>query len=85
TNGQSGITSSSAHGTPSSSGTSVTSKMEYIIEPEKFILLPIYTAVVSYNGTFGTLAMPKYWEVFNMPKRTKLKTVSDFKSLTSVD
>jgi hypothetical protein len=58
--------------------------MEYIIEPEKFIQLPIYTAVVSYNGTFGTLAMPKYWEVFNMPKRTKLKTVSDFKALKTV-
>lgn len=84
TKGQSGINSSSAHGTTSSSGTSVTSKMEYIIEPEKFIQLPIYTAVVSYNGTFGTLAMPKYWEVFNMPKRTKLKTVSDFKALKTV-
>ena len=76
--GQTGINSSSGSSTTSGAGTSVTSKMEYIIEPEKFIQLPVYTAVVSYNGTFGTLAMPKYWEVFNMPKRTKLKTVSDF-------
>ena len=84
TKGQSGINSSSASGSMSSSGTSVTSKMEYIIEPDKFIKLPTYMAVVSYNGTVGTLPMPKYWECFNMPQRTKLKTVSDFKALQTV-
>ena len=50
----------------------------------EFIKLPAYTAVVSYKGAVGTLRMPKYWECFNMPQRTKLKTVSDFKALQTV-
>lgn len=80
TRGVSGLNSSSAHASSSTSGMNVSSKMEYIVEPEKFIQLPVYTAIVSYNGTFGTLNMPKYWEYFDMPHRTKLQTVSDFQN-----
>lgn len=55
-------------------------KLESIIEPAEFIKLPICTAVVMYNGSYGTLEMPKYYECYNMPKRTNLKTVQDFKA-----
>lgn len=82
--GQSGTGSNASSGSSSSTGVSISSKMEYIVEPAEFIKLPAYTAVVSYKGAVGTLRMPKYWECFNMPQRTKLKTVSDFKALQTV-
>ncbi len=61
-------------------GTTKSIKLESIIEPAEFIKLPICTAVVMYNGSYGTLEMPKYYECYNMPKRTNLKTVQDFKA-----
>ena len=60
-------------------GTTKSIQLESIIEPAEFTKLPICTAVVMYNGSYGTLEMPKYYECYNMPKRTHLKTVSDFK------
>lgn len=63
------------------SGTTTTVKLEAIIQPEEFIKLPVCTAVVTYNGSFGTLAMPKYYEYYDMPERTKLRTVSEFKKI----
>lgn len=61
-----------------SSNVSYTSKLEYIIEPEKFTSLEPHTAVITYNGTFGTLVMPKYWSNFDMPNKPKYGTVSEF-------
>ena len=78
-------TSSSSQASSSSSnrsqniGTTKSIKLESIIEPAEFIKLPICTAVVMYNGSYGTLEMPKYYECYNMPKRTNLKTIRDFK------
>ncbi len=78
-------TSSSSRASSSSSnrsqnaGTTKSIKLESIIEPAEFIKLPICTAVVIYNGSYGTLEMPKYHECYNMPKRTTLKTIQDFK------
>ncbi len=78
-------TSSSSRASSSSSnrsqnaGTTKSIKLESIIEPAEFIKLPICTAVVIYNGSYGTLEMPKYYECYNMPKRTNLKTIQDFK------
>lgn len=78
-------TSSSSRASSSSSnrsqntGTTKSIKLESIIEPAEFIKLPICTAVVMYNGSYGTLEMPKYYECYNMPKRTNLKTIRDFK------
>ena len=79
-------TSSSSQASSSSSnrsqnvGTTKSIKLESIIEPAEFIKLPICTAVVMYNGSYGTLEMPKYYECYNMPKRTNLKTIRDFKA-----
>ncbi|HHP8906083.1 TPA: type IV secretory system conjugative DNA transfer family protein [Acinetobacter baumannii] len=80
----SGISSSSRASSSSSNrsqntGTTKSIKLESIIEPAEFIKLPICTAVVMYNGSYGTLEMPKYYECYNMPKRTNLKTIRDFK------
>lgn len=78
-------TSSSSRASSSSSnrsqnvGMTKSIKLESIIEPAEFIRLPICTSVVMYNGSYGTLEMPKYYEDYKMPIRTKLKTVSDFK------
>jgi len=78
-------TSSSSRASSSSSnrsqnvGMTKSIKLESIIEPAEFIRLPICTAVVMYNGSYGTLEMPKYYEDYKIPIRTKLKTVSDFK------
>lgn len=86
--GQSGTGSNASSGSSSSNSVSVSSKMEYIVEPEKFTRLPMCTAVVFYNGTFGTLEMPKYWEFFNMPKRLGVdfteQTIGDFKRAEKV-
>lgn len=49
-----------------------------VIEPDKLTKLPKYTAVVMYNGTFGTLDIPKYWELFDMPIRIKRASPSDY-------
>lgn len=80
----SGISSSSRASSSSSNrsqnvGTTKSIKLESIIEPAEFIKLPICTAVVMYNGSYGTLEMPKYYECYNMPIRTNLKTIRDFK------
>jgi type IV secretory pathway TraG/TraD family ATPase VirD4 len=61
-----------------SSGYSESIRLEYIVEPDKLIKLPEHTAVVTYNGTFGTLEMPKYWDVFDMPIRIKKASPSDY-------
>ena len=61
-----------------SSGDSENTRREYIIEPDELIHLPKYTAVVMYNGTFGTLNIPKYWEFFDMPIRIKKASPSDY-------
>ena len=61
-----------------SSGDSENTRREYIIEPDELIHLPKYTAVVMYNGTFGTLDIPKYWELFDMPIRIKKASPSDY-------
>ncbi|EXA54934.1 type IV secretory system conjugative DNA transfer family protein, partial [Acinetobacter baumannii] len=56
-------TSSSSRASSSSSnrsqntGTTKSIKLESIIEPAEFIKLPICTAVVMYNGSYGTLEM----------------------------
>lgn len=72
-------TSSSSSNRSQNVGTTKSIKLESIIEPAEFIKLPICTAVVMYNGSYGTLEMPKYYEYYNMPKRTHLKTIRDFK------
>ena len=61
-----------------SSGYSESTKLEYIIEPEELIKLPAHSAVVTYNGTFGTLIMPKYWEFFDTPVRIAKASPSDW-------
>jgi type IV secretory pathway TraG/TraD family ATPase VirD4 len=61
-----------------SSGYSQSTKLEYIIEPEELIKLPAHSAVVTYNGTFGTLVMPKYWEFFDTPVRIAKASPSDW-------
>ena len=78
-------TSSSSRASSSSSnrsqnmGITKSIKMESIIEPAEFIKLPIGTAVVIYNGSYGTLKMPKYDEYYSMSEPTNLKTIRDFK------
>lgn len=61
-----------------SSSASETTRLEYIVEPYELIKLPEHTAVVTYNGTFGTLDMPKYWEFFDTPVRIKKASPSDY-------
>lgn len=61
----------SSSGWSESSGSSESTKLEYIVQPEEFIKLAPHVAVITYNGTFGTLEMPKYWEYFHMPERMK--------------
>ena len=61
-----------------SSGYSQSTKLEYIIEPEELIKLPEHSAVVTYNGTFGTLIMPKYWEFFKCPTRVTTAGVTQW-------
>ena len=61
-----------------SSGYSESTKLEYIIEPEELIKLPAHSAVVTYNGTFGTLIMPKYWEFFKCPTRVTTAGVTQW-------
>jgi type IV secretory pathway TraG/TraD family ATPase VirD4 len=61
-----------------SSSCSESTRLEYIIEPDELIKLPEHTAVVTYNGTFGTLEMPKYWEFFDIPIRIKKASPSDY-------
>jgi len=61
-----------------SSGDSQSFGLLDIIEPEELIQLPEHTAVVMYKGTFGTLNMPKYWELFDMPIRIKKASPSDY-------
>ena len=61
-----------------SSGDSQSFGLLDIIEPEELIQLPEHTAVVMYKGTFGTLDMPKYWELFDMPIRIKKASPTDY-------
>ncbi|WP_151820829.1 type IV secretory system conjugative DNA transfer family protein [Acinetobacter soli] len=73
-----GVNNHDIHTQSTSSGDSETTRREYIIEPDELIHLPKYTAVVMYNGTFGTLDIPKYWEFFDMPIRIKKASPSDY-------
>ena len=80
-NSSDGVSNSEMGGTrtsSSSSGRSETTKLEYIIEPEELIKLPAHSAVITYNGTFGTLVMPKYWEFFDTPVRIAKASPSDW-------
>ena len=61
-----------------SSGYSESTKLEYIIEPDELTKLPAHTAVVTYNGTFGTLNMPVYWDFFDTPVRIAKASPSDW-------
>jgi type IV secretory pathway TraG/TraD family ATPase VirD4 len=61
-----------------SSGDSRSFGLLDIIEPDELIKLPEHTAVVMYKGTFGTLDMPKYWELFDMPIRIKKASPTDY-------
>ena len=61
-----------------SSGDSQSFGLLDIIEPDKLTKLPEHIAVVMYNGTFGTLDIPKYWELFDMPIRIKKASPSDY-------
>lgn len=73
-----GVSSNEMKTQSTSSSYSETTKLEYIIEPDALIKLPEHTAVVTYNGTFGTLEMPKYWEFFDTPVRIKKASPSDY-------
>lgn len=80
-NSSDGVSNSDMGGTrtqSTSSGRSETTKLEYIIEPEELIKLPAHSAVVTYNGTFGTLIMPKYWAFFEFPVRIAKASPSDW-------
>ena len=61
-----------------SSGYSESTKLEYIIEPDELTKLPAHTAVVTYNGCFGTLNMPCYWDYFDTPVRIAKASPSDW-------
>lgn len=73
-----GVSSNETKTQNTSSSYSETTRLEYIIEPDVLIKLPEHTAVVTYNGTFGTLEMPKYWEFFDTPVRIKKASPSDY-------
>lgn len=73
-----GVSSNETKTQSASSSYSETTKLEYIIEPDVLIKLQEHTAVVTYNGTFGTLEMPKYWEFFDTPIRIKKAGPSDY-------
>ncbi len=73
-----GVSSNETKTQSTSSSYSETTRLEYIIEPDALIKLPEHTAVVTYNGTFGTLEMPKYWEFFDTPVRIKKASPSDY-------
>lgn len=73
-----GVSSNETKTQSTSSSYSETTKFEYIIESDELIKLPEHTAVVMYNGTFGTLEMPKYWEFFDTPIRIKKAGPSDY-------
>ncbi|MFW1893625.1 type IV secretory system conjugative DNA transfer family protein [Acinetobacter geminorum] len=76
-----GVSNSDTGGTRShnvSSGYSESTKLEYIVEPDELIKLPAHSAVIAYNGTFGTLIMPKYWEFFNCPVRVTTAGVAQW-------
>lgn len=73
-----GVSSNETKTQNTSSGDSESTKLEYIVEPEELIQLPEHTAVVMYNGTFGTLEMPKYWEFFDMQIRITKASPSDY-------
>lgn len=80
-NSSDGVSNSDMGGTrtqSTSSGYSESTKLEYIIEPEELIKLPAHNAVVTYNGTFGTLIMPKYWEFFDTPVRITKASPTDW-------
>lgn len=60
----------------SSSGQSVTVSLENIIEPEEFSRLVTGEAVVMYDGHFGRLKMPMYFNDYPM-NRSKIARMSD--------
>jgi type IV secretory pathway TraG/TraD family ATPase VirD4 len=59
-----------------SSGQSVTVALENIIEPEEFSRLATGEAVVMYDGHFGRLKMPMYFNDYPM-NRSKIARMSD--------
>jgi hypothetical protein len=61
-----------------SSGDTESHQRVYIVEPAELIQLPDHTAVIMYKGTFGTLDIPKYWELFDMPIRIKKASPTDY-------
>jgi len=73
-----GVSSNETKTQSTSVSNSVTTRLEYVIEPEVFTQLPKHTAVVMYNGAFGTLEMPKYWAFFDTPIRIKKAGPSDY-------
>lgn len=73
-----GVNSNETKTQSTSSSYSESVRLEYIVEPDELIKLPEHTAVVIYNGTFGTLDMPKYWEFFDTPVRIKKASPSDY-------
>lgn len=73
-----GVNSNEMKTQSTSSSYSESTRLEYIVEPDALIKLPEHTAVVMYNGMFGTLEMPKYWEFFDTPVRIKKASPSDY-------
>jgi len=73
-----GVSSNETKTQSASSSYSKMTKLEYIIEPDELTKLPEHTAVITYNGTFGTLEMSKYWEFFDTPIRIKKAGPSDY-------
>lgn len=65
--------------TSQTNSSSSSTKIENIIEPEEFTQLADHTAVVTYNGGYGTVKMPTYYDFFGMYERTHLRTVGEFK------
>jgi type IV secretory pathway TraG/TraD family ATPase VirD4 len=59
-----------------SSGQSITVSLENIIEPEEFSRLVTGEAVVMYDGHFGRLKMPMYFNDYPM-NRSKIARMSD--------
>jgi len=73
-----GVSSNETKTQSTSASDSVSTRLEYVVEPEVFTKLPKHTAIVMYNGAFGTLDMPKYWEFFNTPTRVEKAGPSDY-------
>ncbi|MEG1313418.1 MAG: TraM recognition domain-containing protein, partial [Bacilli bacterium] len=51
---------------------------DYIIEPAQFKEFSDMTCLISYKGSFGTLKMEKYWELFDIPIRIERAGPSEY-------